>query len=231
MEKPKSIVVVIPAHNEATVVGQIVARVPAEVDSIPIHTVVVDDGSQDGTAATAFSAGAVVVRHLTNLGVGSATRTGLRAADRWKPVVVVTIDADGQHDPADIPRLVQPILRENIDVVIGSRMTNPHGMPLHRIGANLLMNLVTFAVYGRIVPDSQSGFKAFSRHALESMSLSSDGYEVCSEIIGEIAVRGLSCRFVPVEAVYTEYSKAKGQHFLNGINVILQLFGRMLRRV
>jgi glycosyltransferase involved in cell wall biosynthesis len=159
MDESKTILVVIPAHNEATVIGQVIANIPPEVRSMRVKVVVVDDGSGDGTADVARLGGATVIRHLTNLGVGAATRTGFRAATELGADIVVTLDADGQHDPADIEKLVTPIIDEDLEVVIGSRLSDRSGMPWHRLAANLLMNLVTFAVYGRIVPDSQSGFK------------------------------------------------------------------------
>jgi hypothetical protein len=81
------------------------------------------------------------------------------------------------------------------------------------------------------VSDSQSGFKAFSRHALEVMDLSSSGYEICSEIIGEMYRKNLTYKSLPIRAVYTQYSQAKGQHFLNGINLILGLLMRLMRRI
>ena len=103
-------------------------------------------------------------------------------------------------------------------------------MPASRFAANLLLNAVTYLVHGKIVSDSQSGFKAYSRGAIEAMALSSSGYEICSEIIGEIYRKNLRYKSVPIKAVYTDYSKAKGQHFLNGINLIIGLLMRMLRR-
>lgn len=104
-------------------------------------------------------------------------------------------------------------------------------MPISRIAANLLLNAITFVVYGKVVSDSQSGFKAFSRKSLDIIELDSAGYEICSEIIGEIVRNQLNYKSLPVKAVYTQYSQAKGQPFLNGVNLILNLFVRMLRRV
>src|SRR6185436_6342597 len=95
--------------------------------------------------------------------------------------IIVTIDADGQHEPAEIESLVECLLEGNYDVVIGSRLLNPGEMPLTRFVANLLLNALTFVAYGKIVSDSQSGFKAFSRPALAVMDLNSPGYEICSE--------------------------------------------------
>ena len=90
---------------------------------------------------------------------------------------------------------------------------------------------MTYVVYRKIVSDSQSGFKVFSRDALEKMDLRSAGYEVCSEIIGEIYRKNLRYKSEPVKATYTEYSQAKGQHFLNGVNIVLGLLMRLVRRV
>src|SRR5262249_39910428 len=116
------------------------------------------------------------------------------------------------------------------DVVIGSRIIASEGMPLSRVGANLLLNAITFLVYGKVVSDSQSGFKAISSGALARIKLNSPGYEVCSEFIGELHRNKLSYQSLPVKAIYTQYSQRKGQHFLNGVNLILRMFVRMLRR-
>jgi glycosyltransferase involved in cell wall biosynthesis len=231
MHEAKTVAVVMPAHNEAAVIGPVIARIPARIDTFNVTPIVVDDGSKDGTAAVAARHGAYVVQHLTNLGVGAATVTGLRAARALNSDIVVTMDADGQHDPAEIEALVQCLQEGPYDVVIGSRLLHPAGMPVSRFGANILLNAVTYMVHGKIVSDSQSGFKAFSRRALEVMDLSSPGYEICSEIIGEMYRKNLTYKSLPVKAVYTQYSRAKGQHFLNGINIILGLLMRLMRRV
>src|SRR5262249_16345292 len=146
----------------------------------------VDDGSTDRTTEIARRNGALVVSHLTNLGAGAATITGLQAAKELNAGVIVTMDSDGQHDPAEIPSLVRCLLDGRFDVVIGSRILSHAGMPVTRVAANLLLNALTFAVYGKIVSDSQSGFKVISRDALDRMELNAAGYEICSEIIGEL---------------------------------------------
>ena len=225
------ILIVMPAYNEASVLGDVIGRIPSSIASMPVKSLVVDDGSMDPTSDVARRHGAMVVSHLTNLGTGVATRTGFCAAIELDADIIVTMDADGQHDPADIERLVRCLVDEELDIVIGNRLSNPDGMPLYRIGVNLLMNLVTFALSGLFVPDSQSGFKAVRRDALKAMTLNGLGYEICSEIIGEIASKDLRCKFVPVRAIYTDYSRRKGQRFLNGVNVVLSLFSRVLRRV
>lgn len=227
----RKIVVVMPAHNEQSVIGKVLARMPARIDDMALIPLVVDDGSKDFTANIARAHGALVVRHLTNLGVGAATITGLRAARQLGAEVIVTMDSDGQHDPDEIESLVRCLLDGPFDVVIGSRLLDHNGMPLSRVAANLLLNAVTYIVYRKIVSDSQSGFKAFSREALEAMDLQSTGYEICSEIIGEMYRKNLRYKSLPVKAVYTQYSRAKGQPFLNGVNIILGLLIRLMRRV
>jgi len=231
MLQDKTVAVVMPAQNEASVIAAVLANIPKTIGSCTVIPIVVDDGSIDATAAIARSSGALVVRHITNLGVGAATITGLRAALQLGADVIVTMDADGQHDPSEIGTLVQCLLDGPFDAVIGSRLLSSSGMPPARFVANLLLNAVTFVVYGKIVSDSQSGFKAFSRPALAAMDLNSPGYEICSEIIGEIYRKDLRYKSIPVKALYSKYSQAKGQPFLNGVNLILGLFMRLVRRV
>src|SRR3989475_6740786 len=231
MTSSGTIAVIVPAKGDAAVIRHVLLRIPRQIDGMAVISIVVDDGSSDATAAVAADCGAYVLRHLTNLGVGAATRTGLRAALTLGANIIVTMDGDGQHDPTEIERLVRCLVEGPFDVVIGSRLLTPQGMPASRFAANLLLNAVTFLVYGQIVSDSQSGFKAFSRTALEQLELRSSGYEICSEIIGEIYRKELRYKSLPIKAVYTDYSRGKGQHFLNGVNLLLELFIRLMRRV
>src|SRR5947208_1557885 len=117
-----SVAVVMPAYNEARVIGNVISRIPSEIDGMTVLPIVVDDGSKDGTADVAGRSGAFVVRHLTNLGVGAATVTGLRAAQKLNANVIVTMDSDGQHNPEEISSLVRCLLEGPFDVVIGSRI-------------------------------------------------------------------------------------------------------------
>jgi glycosyltransferase involved in cell wall biosynthesis len=226
-----TIAVVLPAYNEASVIGSVLRRIPSQIGSMPVMKVVVDDGSKDRTSEIARIHGAYVIRHLTNLGVGAATITGLRSAADLDVDIIVTMDSDGQHDPAEIEKLVETLIDGRFDVVVGSRILDRRGMPGTRLAANLLLNALTYVVYRKIVSDSQSGFKVFSRQALHAMDLKSAGYEVCSEIIGEVYRKNLRYKSVPIKAAYTSYSRAKGQHFLNGVNLILGLLMRLVRRV
>ena len=226
----QKVVVILPAHNEAAIIGDVISRIPPSIDGMPVTPIVVDDGSSDNTGEISRQNGALVFRHLTNLGVGAATITGLRAAQELNADVIVTMDSDGQHDPDEIQSLVRCLRDGPFDVVIGSRILSL-GMPFTRFASNLLLNAITFVVYGKIVSDSQSGFKAISRGALDRMKLNASGYEICSEIIGELYRNRLRYKSVPVKALYTNYSRSKGQHFLNGVNLILGLLMRLMRRV
>jgi glycosyltransferase involved in cell wall biosynthesis len=231
MTPPKLITIVMPAHNEAAAIGQVLFRIPGQIEGAKVVTIVVDDGSTDRTGEIARAQGAHVVRHITNLGAGAATITGLRLARSFDADIIVTMDADGQHNPEEIERLVHCLLEGPFDVVIGSRILTPDGMPVSRFVANLLLNALTYAVYGKIVSDSQSGFKVFSRSAADALDLRSPGYEICSEMVGEIYRKNLSYKSLPIKSVYTPYSQAKGQHFLNGVNLVLGLLMRWVRRI
>jgi UDP-N-acetylglucosamine---dolichyl-phosphate N-acetylglucosaminyltransferase len=231
MSAPKLLAVITPAYNESAEIGRVISRIPAHIEGMRVVPIVVDDGSADGTGEIARVHGAYVLRHVTNLGVGAATITGLRAAQWLGADIIVTMDADGQHNPEEIARLVQCLMDGPFDVVIGSRILDPHGMPASRFMANLFLNALTYMVYGKIVSDSQSGFKVFSRAAADALDLRSSGYEICSEIVGEIYRKKLSYKSLPIKSIYTDYSQAKGQHFLNGINLILGLLMRWMRRV
>jgi len=216
------VVVVIPAYREASHVGLVVEGCR------PYRVIVVDDGSPDDTAAVAAAAGARVYRHVVNRGAGAATATGLKAALRQGAEVVVTLDADGQHLPAEIPRLVEPILAGKADFVIGSRLLDPTGMPgLRRLG-NRVANLVTYGLYGVHVTDSQSGFRAFSARVLEAMPLDWGRYEFCSEMVAQIQRAGFRRLEVPVTALYSEYSLSKGQSFGAGLGTLARMFLRRL---
>src|SRR5689334_19274878 len=155
---PSTVAVIIPAKDEARAIGYVLQHIPSEIAGMAVTPIVIDDGSTDATAEVAARNGAHVVRHIINLGVGSATITGFRVALMADADYIVTIDADGQHDPGEIDRLVRCLIDHDLDVVIGSRILQPQGMPLTRIFANLLLNGITFLVYGKIVSDSQSGF-------------------------------------------------------------------------
>jgi glycosyltransferase involved in cell wall biosynthesis len=219
----KKIFVVVPAFNEAGVIADVIREVRAAGD---YDIVVVDDGSKDDTYAQAASCpGVVAVRHKINRGKGAATKTGIVAANKLGADIVVTIDGDGQHDPLDIENLIQPIRGGECEVVLGVRRKKKGEMPLLKIIANKIGNLVTWLFYGIHVSDSQSGFRAYSRYAAGIIDTKADKYEYDSKVIREINNNRLSFKEVPIRVRYTEYSmgKAQKQGFINGIRTLSRM--------
>jgi glycosyltransferase involved in cell wall biosynthesis len=216
-------IAVVPAYNEATTLAGVLERVRPYVDLC----VVVDDGSHDATPRIARAGGAVVVRHAINRGLGAALGTGFEAALRLGGEAIICLDADGQHEPSDLPRFVEA-LREGADVVIGSRLLDPRGMPLRRRVANWVGNGVTFLLFGAWVTDSQSGYRGFRRAALQQIQIRTNRMEVSSEIIAETRRHHLKLVEIPIKAIYTDYSLSKGQSFSVGLKTLAKLVLRRL---
>lgn len=206
MESQKNITIVVPAYNEAAIIESVIQ----EIQSAGYRDIIViDDGSADDTFERAKQTGVTVLRHKLNRGKGAATKTGIEAAKLRGADIIVTMDGDGQHNPADIARLTHPIRQNHCDVVLGSRLLNPQGMPRYKIWHNKIGNVITWYLYGLYVTDSQSGFRAYSRHATEIINTQTDRYEYDSEVIREIYQYKLKYKEVPIEVRYTEYSMGK----------------------
>ena len=141
----------------------------------------------------------------------------------------MTLDADGQHDSGDIPKVIAPIFYSHADVVIGTRWLTKSTAPLARKIINKLANVVTYVFFGVGTSDSQSGFRAFSKRAIGNLKLNADGMEVSSEVFKEIKRNQLRYKEVTIIPVYTQYSQAKGQRISNSINVFFQLLLRLLQ--
>ena len=216
--------IVIPAYNEGKVIRRVVEGLPRKIAGVKkIVIFVVDDGSVDQTAREAKKTRALLVSHPVNLGVGAASVTGLEAARRSGADLAITFDGDGQHDPQDIARVAKPILSGRADLVIGSRLKKPRGMPAIKKIGNWGLNFFTYLLSGRLTSDSQSGFKGFSKRALKLLKLDTLGYEFCSETIIDAAAENLKIKEVPIRVIYSSYSKGKGQSILNGLNIVTKL--------
>jgi len=216
--------IIIPAYNEEKTLKSVLLSLPKKIDGFSkVVSIVVNDGSEDKTWSIANSYANYVLTHVINMGVGSATITGIEGAKMLNVDAAITIDADGQHHPKDILKLLKPISKQKADIVIGTRSFLKKDMPIIKIIGNWLMNLLTLIIFQKWVSDSQSGMKAFSKKALDKMKLDSIGYEICSEIIGEAKSRKLKVVEVPIKTIYTEYSKAKGQSIVNAINIFTKL--------
>jgi glycosyltransferase involved in cell wall biosynthesis len=221
-----NVIAILPAYNEATRVSAVVASALPRVNQV----IVVDDGSTDDTAAVAQAAGAVVIRHPENCGAGAATMTGLEAARRLGADVVVTLDADGQHDADEIPTLLQPLREGRADAVFANRFGRRNQIPLVRRFFNAIGNVITFAVTGRWVPDSQCGFRAFGPIALQQVDLRMSGYEFCTEVVREAVRNRWRTVNVPTKVLYSEYTLAKGQSFASGVKTAFRILLRSFMR-
>ncbi|MCB0827741.1 MAG: glycosyltransferase family 2 protein [Solirubrobacterales bacterium] len=192
------IAVVIPAYNEADNIGYVLDQVPAEVCGLPTATLVVDDGSRDGTEEVAEAHGAIVARHVVNRGGGAALRTGYRLMVDSEAAIVVTLDADGQHLPAEMPALVQPVLDGEVDVAHGSRVLG-HAEQNHfarEMGIVFFNRLVSFLT-GTHVTDCSNGYRAVRTGVLPQLVLKQEQFHT-SEFMIEAIKRGIPAREVPV---------------------------------
>ncbi len=219
-----TIFVVVPAYNEEQTIGEVVRSLRPYADRV----FVVDDGSSDRSGVIASEAGAYVITHVMNRGLGAALGTGIGEAFRRGADAVVTFDADGQHRAEDVPRMVAPIEDGTADVVIGCRTDDRSRMPVKRRFANWCGNALTYVLFGIWVKDSQSGLRAFSRHAGDRMELKCDRMEVSSEIVKEIRRNGFALAEIPIVPIYTEYSLSKGQGFIVGLKTAGKL---LIRRI
>ena len=227
MESQKKTFIVIPAYHESTVIEEVIGGIR---DAGYENIVIVDDGSTDNTFEKAKSTGVTVLRHKLNRGKGAATKTGIEAAKLLGADIIVTMDGDGQHDPSDIKKLTLPIEESHCDVVLGSRLLDPRGMPGYKIWHNKIGNIITWYLYGLYVTDSQSGFRAYSRHAAEVINTQTDRYEYDSEVIREINTYKLKYREVPIQVLYTEYSMGKvhKQSLWTGIKTLYRMIWNLI---
>jgi glycosyltransferase involved in cell wall biosynthesis len=220
--------VVIPALNEGAVIKNVVKKTKAAFKASPydISIVVINDGSVDNTATEAKLGGATVINHILNTGAGGATATGMRYAELHGFDIAATMDADGQHDPSDVIKGIEKISHSNIDLLIGSRLIDSKGMSRVKVIGNKGLGFITYLLFGVNSTDSQSGLRLFSKKAINQLRWETTGYEFCSEMLWRAKQQGLTISEYSIKAIYTEYSKAKGQNNWNAINIIKSLLKR-----
>lgn len=223
-------VIVVPAFNESPVIQRVIRSIPKKLTGVDkIDILVVDDGSTDETYSLAQKSNAIVIRHVINRGLGAAIKTGLEWAKQESADIIVTFDGDGQHDPKDLEKLITPIVEKKADLVIGSRFKKKQKIPFDRLLINWLANLSTFLLFGVFSTDSQSGLRAFSKKATKLIEFKADRMEFSSEILLEAKRHKLRVSEIPANAIYTSYSRAKGQKNTNAIPVFTRFLVRLLR--
>jgi glycosyltransferase involved in cell wall biosynthesis len=214
---PEPIVAVIPAHDEETRIGRVAVGAAAH---LPV--IVVDDGSRDRTAEVAAGAGATVIRQSPNQGKGAALRSGFRHAMADGCEAVVTLDADGQHDPTEIPRFLEAWRRDSPELIIGQRDFGH--MPLTRRISNTVGRAAFSWAVGRSIPDNQSGYRLIGRSLLEVLVDSAEpGFEFEVEMITTAIRRGDMIAWAPISTIYAgEASHIRpGSHLSNFVRVTL----------
>jgi len=227
MGKKSFVVAAIPAFNEEKTIAKVVLLARRHVDRV----VVCDDGSRDMTAEIAEKLGAMVVRHQKNMGKGAALRTALECLKQLNPDIVVTMDADGQHDPKGIPRLLEPIIRGEADMVIGSRYVegSETDAPFYRRLGLKFVNSVSRKGTKVVIGDTQSGFRAYSAKVLDLMQqCEAEGYGVETEQLAVAVRNGLRVVEVPIGIRYKGLEKTSKR---NSVRHGAELVGMALRLI
>ncbi len=223
------IYIVLSCYNEEETLEEVVCQL-IERD---FKVLIIDDGSSDSSPEIArrlvdkYKQVIGHYRHIINIGLGGAIRTGIQIALDKGADIIVTFDADGQHNPDDLYEMYPPIQEGKADVVIASRDFD--SMPRGRRFGNTMMNYVTYVFQGKMVKDSQSGLRAFSREAAEKLQLKSPQYGISSEIIGEIKRRNLNLLEVPMTTIYDKRTIEKGTNTTVGIKIIIEFLNETLK--
>ena len=218
------ILVAMPAYNEEKYIGSLVTKAREYADEV----LIVDDGSTDGTSEVARLAGATVIQHKENKGYGAAVQSILAEAKRISPDILVLLDADSQHNPGEIPRLVEPI-SQGFDLVIGSRKLLRDNIPLYRRIGQGVISYFCYILSGEKLSDSESGFRVFSRKAVGMLELREDGMSVSAETIAKAAEKGLKITEIPISITYTRDGSTLNP-VRHGFGVLSRIIAMILER-
>ena len=219
------IFIVIPAYNEDQALNQVLADLKKNYNNI----IVVDDGSKDNTYQQALAANVRVLIHQLNRGQGAALVTGITYALKNHADIIVTFDADGQHNTGDIKNLIEPIINKEVEVVLGSRfLQKPNNIPRFRKLLLKMGILFTWLTSGVKLTDVHNGLRAFSKTAASLIILKQDRMAHSTEIIDEIRRNHLTFKEVPVTINYTKYSLAKGQKALDSLRIAKEIIIRKI---
>lgn len=220
---------VIPAYNESKSIKKVIASLHKEIAEKYLYDIIViDDGSTDNTATLAAPAGAIVIEHIINCGAGRATATGLSYAQQNGYSLAVTLDADGQHCPKDVLNGVKYMQKGGTDLLIGSRLLDATAMPRLKVIGNRGLTYITKLLFNVHITDSQSGLRIYSKKALDVLRWRTSGYEFCSEMLWRAKEHNLVIKEYQIKAIYSEYSRAKGQSNWNAIIIVKLLIHRRI---
>jgi glycosyltransferase involved in cell wall biosynthesis len=217
--------VVIPVHNEATVIADVVR----EVRRVYPLVVCVDDGSSDDSAAAIVEGGGILVQHPVNLGQGASLQTGIEMALHFSDVeYVVTFDGDGQHDIADVEVMLEVLESGSAQIVFGSRFLDARTDNIGWAKRAVLRAAVKYTQLssGLSLTDAHNGLRAFTRKVAADLDLQMNGMAHASEFVTVVARTKVPYAEVPVHIRYTDYSRGKGQPLMNGVNIIFDLLLR-----
>ncbi len=208
--------IIIPAYNEGKTIFEVITNTKKFASNI----IVVDDGSQDNTVTEAARAGAKVVKHKVNLGKGAALKTGCDYAFKQGAEKIITLDADGQHDPKEIPSFISAL--DQHDIAFGSRKA-PESMPkVFKFGNKVITKTLQW-LYGVMVEDSQCGYRSFKTTAYPQIRWGATDYYVETEMAIRAGKKKLKHTTVPIETIYAD--KYKGTTVLDGVGIVIKMIG------
>jgi len=219
--KNKDVWIVIPAHNEGKHISELIKALKKGYDNI----VVVDDGSSDDTYMLAKDLGVHALRHIINMGKGAALKTGCDFAVKEGASTIVVMDADGQHNPSDIPRLLEKI--DGNDICFGYRSFDTNMPIVFRLG-NMVINTVMRALFGIKLKDTQCGFRLFKSSIYRKIRWSSADYSMESEMIANVGRNRLRYCEVAIKTIYSD--RYKGTTILDGLKIVFNMFWWRLSR-
>jgi|YelNatPaOPRAMG01_1025707.scaffolds.fasta_scaffold10335_5 Glycosyltransferases involved in cell wall biogenesis len=198
------LIAIIPAKDEAHNIKDVIVKTKKYVDLV----LVIDDGSTDNTKEVAESLGAVVIRNEVNLGKADALKIGFKYAIEHNFDTIALLDADGQHDPDELPKLLKK-LNEGYDIVVGARKFSPELMPPLRIFANSTSSFLVSLICGTKILDSQSGYRVLRTEVVKKITFETKRYQLDTEMLIKAARCGFKIGFVEINTIYTERAKSK----------------------
>ncbi|MCZ7370209.1 MAG: glycosyltransferase family 2 protein [Candidatus Methanoperedens sp.] len=218
------VIAAMPAYNEERSIAKMVFLCRKYVEKV----VVVDDGSEDSTADIAEAMGAYVVRHSENMGYGGALKSCFETARKIGADRMIILDSDEQHDPGEIPKLLKQ-LDDGTDIVIGSRFINGNGnnVPAYRMIGMKVLDIATNIAGDTNVSDSQSGFRAYGKKAIEKININGTGMSASSEVLMQIKENNLSVREVEIHCNYDVEDPSSQNPVSHGVKVLIEILGEI----